>query len=171
MKAQALAVDRSVSGNVERTHAIITTLNRIAKNAIDVHQQRHRMFVSAFGLEDISTCDLISLLKYISRYDSGQKASQLELESARKDRSEDDVSEDNLFNHSLTSIMLKIASRAFGLSDPDGISALIKLASDHNAEHAERWIRKCLSDPEAGVLYTILSRDEDLMKLFVEKSQ
>ena len=111
---EALAVDRSVSGNVERTHAIITTLNRIAKNAIDVHQQRHRMFVSAFGLEDISTCDLISLLKYISRYDSGQKASQLELESARKDRSED-----NLVNHSLTSIMLKIA---FGLSDPDGIS-------------------------------------------------
>ena len=49
---EALALDRSVSGNVERTHAIITTLNRIAKNAIDVHQQRHRMFVGAFGLED-----------------------------------------------------------------------------------------------------------------------
>ena len=27
----------------------------------------------------------------------------------------------------------------------------------------------CLSEPEAGVLYTVLSRDEELMKLFIEK--
>lgn len=146
---EAFALDRSVSGNVERTHAIITTLNRIAKNAIEVHQHHYRMFVGAFGLEDTATCDLISLLKYTSRYDSSQKASKDELEFARKDKSDDENDRSNLGS--------------------DGINVLIKFAADRNAAHAERWIRKCLSEPEAGVLYTILSRDEELTKLFIEK--
>ena len=146
---EALALDRSVSGKVKRTHAIITTLNKIAKNAIAVHQQRHCMFVEAFGLEDTSTCDLISLLKYTSRYDSSKKASKDELESARKDKSDDDHDRSNLGS--------------------DGINVMIKFAADHNASHAERWIQKALSEPEAGVLYTILSRDKELMEQFVEK--
>ena len=103
--------------------------------------------VHSVGLEDTSTCDLISLLKYTSRYDSSHKASQDELESARKDKSDDE------HNRSIL----------------DRRDILIKFSADHNTAHAERWIRKCLSEPEAGVLYTILSRDEELMKLFVEK--
>ena len=52
---EAFALDRSVSGKVERTHAIITTLNKIAKNAVTVQQQRYciHMFVEAFGLESL----------------------------------------------------------------------------------------------------------------------
>ena len=38
------------------------------------------MFVGVFGLEDTTTCDLISLLKNTLEYDSSQKASQDELE-------------------------------------------------------------------------------------------
>ena len=144
---EALALDKPVSGKVKRTHAIITTLNKIAKNAVTLHQRRYciRMFVEAFGLEDTSTCDLISLLKYISKYDSSKKASEYELRSARKD-----------------------------IPDPydqglDGIGVMIKFACDHNAPHAARWIKKSLSEPEAGVLYTILSRDEELMEQFIKK--
>ena len=76
---EAFALDRSVSGNVERIHAIITTLNRIAKNAIAIRERHDRMFVGAFGLEDTTTCDLISLLKYTSEYDSSQKATKMNL--------------------------------------------------------------------------------------------
>lgn len=141
---EAFALDRSVRGNVKRTHAIITTLNRIAKNAIAVHQRRDCMFVEAFGMEDTSTCDLISLLKYNSRYDSSQKASRDKLESARKDKSDDN-------------------------DRSDGINTLIKFAADHNAAHAERWIKRSLSEPQAGVLYTILFRDEKLLTLFIDK--
>ena len=148
---EAFALDRSVSGKVKRTHAIITTLNKIAKNAIAVHQQSHRirMFAEAFGLEDTSTCDLISLLKYTSRYDPSKKATKDELESARKDKSDDDHDRSHLGSN--------------------GTNVMIKFAADRNAPHAERWIRKALSEPEAGVLYTILSRDEELTKQFVEQ--
>ena len=146
---EAFALDKSVTGRVERTHAIITTLNRIAKNAIAVHERRDRMFVGAFGLEDIPTCDLASLLKFISKYDSKQKANLEELESARKDKSDDDHDRSYLGS--------------------DGLNVLIRFATERNAAHAERWIRKSLSEPQAGVLYTILSRDEELTRLFIDK--
>ena len=149
---EAFALDKSVTGRVERTHAIITTLNRIAKNAIAVRERRDRMFVGAFGLEDISTCDLVSLLKFISEYDSKQKANMDELESARKDKSEDDQDRFNpAIDHS------------------DGLNTLIQFATERNAAHAERWIRKSLSEPQAGVLYTILSRDDELTQIFIDK--
>ena len=52
----------------------------------------------------------------------------------------------------------------------NGYDVLVKFAYEKNAAHAERWIRrKCLTEPEAGVLYTILSRDENLTKEFIEK--
>ena len=108
-----------------------------------------RMFVEAFGLEDTSTCDLISLLKYISRYDSSKKASEYEVEAARKDKL--------VYNH-------YPYDRC-----SDGISVMVKFADNHNAPHAARWIRKALSESEAGVLYTILSRDEELMEQFIKK--
>ena len=106
------------------------------------------MFVGAFGMNDTTTCDLISLLKYTSEYDSSQKATGYELASARKD---------NESHHS------NQAGRS------DGFNILIKFATAHGAAHAERWIQKSLSEPQAGVLYTILSRDKELMELFIEK--
>ena len=157
---EAFALDRSVSGNVERTHAIITTLNRIAKNAIAVRERHDRMFVGAFGLEDTTTCDLISLLKYTSEYDSSQRASQDELESARKDKSDDDDRYD---------WPGFIPGYDRSNRGSDGLNVLIKFAADEGAPHSERWIRKSLSEPEAGVLYTVLSRDKELVKLFIEK--
>ena len=52
----------------------------------------------------------------------------------------------------------------------DGYDVLVKFAKEKNAAHAERWIRrKCLTEPEAGVLYTILSRDKKLTKEFIKK--
>ena len=51
----------------------------------------------------------------------------------------------------------------------DGFDNLIKLATEHGAAHAGRWIRRSLSEPQAGVLYTYLSRDKELMELFIEK--
>ena len=162
---KAFALDRSVRGNVERTHAIITTLNRIAKNAIAVHDRHDRMFVGAFGLEDTSTCDLISLLKYTSEYDSSQKATADELESARKDKPDDD--NDRVYPE--IPRMPTNYGRFNQSRGSDGFNVLIKFAADHDAAHAERWIRKSLSEPQAGVLYTILSRDKELMQLFIEK--
>lgn len=156
---EAFALDRSVSGNVERTHAIVTTLNRIAKNAIAVRERRDRIFVGTFGLEDTTTCDLISLLKYTSEYDSSQKATEDELESARKDKPDDGNESDWGYPDFLRS----------NQSGSDGFNNLIKLATEHGAAHAERWIRKSLSEPQAGVLYTILSRDKELMELFIEQ--
>ena len=89
------------------------------------------------------------MLKYTSRYDSSKKASEYELEVARKDKS--------AYDHDPYD------------RDLDGISVMIKFAADQNAPHAERWIRRALSEPEAGVLYTILSRDKELMEQFIEK--
>ena len=52
----------------------------------------------------------------------------------------------------------------------DGYDVLVKFAGERNASHAERWIRrKCLTEPEAGVLYTILSRDKNLTQEFIIK--
>ena len=165
---EAFALDRSVSGNVERTHAIVTTLNRITKNAIAVRDRRDRIFVGAFGLEDITTCDLISLLKYTSEYDSSQKATEDELESARKDKSP-------MASYAVPNIPYITGRPGEYLyhlrynQSGDGFKILIKLATEHGAAHAKRWIRKSLSEPQAGVLYTILSRDKELVKDFIEK--
>ena len=69
---RAYAVDYGSSVdklNVERTHAILTTVLNIVKRETIHHEQEdsESIFVSAFGLrEPAVTCDLISLLEFIA---------------------------------------------------------------------------------------------------------
>ena len=46
---------------------------------------------------------------------------------------------------------------------------LIKLAKQHGAPHAERWIREYLSKVEASILYQQLLRDESLIPQLLQK--
>ena len=60
---KAFSLDRTVSGSVERTHTIITTLNGMVKKETSARDHRiDGIFVSAFGLRDVYTCDLVRLL-------------------------------------------------------------------------------------------------------------
>ena len=64
---EAYALDRSQRVNVERTHAILTTIVNIVHREV-VHHQRHDfIFAGAFGLEKSSnTCDLLYLLDCVN---------------------------------------------------------------------------------------------------------
>ena len=63
----AYALDRSRDANVERVHAIITTIINIVKREVIHHDRQASIFVSAFGLcRTTDTCDLISLLDCIA---------------------------------------------------------------------------------------------------------
>ena len=63
----AYALDRSSDVNVERIHAILTTVVNIVKREVVHHELRESIFACAFGLcGPTVTCDLISLLEYIA---------------------------------------------------------------------------------------------------------
>ena len=150
---EAFSLDRTVSGNVERTHAIITTLNGIVKKESVAHNHRNdHVFASAFGLKDVKTCDLLELINYSGTDQGGEFEGDYEgvnyymLNQVRKDK--EDPSYKNM----------------------TGDEVLIEFAKRNWAPHAERWIRKStLTEAEAGVLYTVLSRDEKLTKEFIDK--
>ena len=73
---KAFSLDRTVSGSVERTHTIITTLSGIVKKETVAHDRRHDcVFVSAFGLKDVGTCNLVQLLNY---YENSSHAAETE---------------------------------------------------------------------------------------------
>ena len=140
---EALTLDKTLSGSVERTHAIATTLNGIVKKEIGAHHDHERcdcIFVSAFGLKDVNTCDLVQLLKYQEMYTGSTDTIEL------KD--------------------LNFQGRPVYYS---GHYNLIALAKARNASHVERWIQRCLTEAEAGVLYTVLSRDQKLTEEFIKK--
>ena len=72
----AYIVDRSTDANVERTHAILSTIMNIVKREVVHHGQRKSIFACAFGLQrdPIVTCDLLSLLEYFAFPRSGYQA-------------------------------------------------------------------------------------------------
>lgn len=49
--------------NITRAQSIFTTIMNIVEREAKF-EQKHDVFVLAFGLEDIPTCDLLSLLEY-----------------------------------------------------------------------------------------------------------
>lgn len=156
------SLDRTVSGNVERTHAIITTLNGIVKRESETHDHERcdHVFVSAFGLKDVNTCDLIQLLEYEEK-GVHDRCDPSKLELVRKDSSY--LRCNNIFEK-LSFIW------SYGMRT--GYDNLSEFANEKNAPHVDRWVRKSLTEAEAGVLYTILSsRDDDdkLTQEFIEK--
>ena len=63
---KAYSVDTSYSVNVERTHAVLTTVANIVDQEVTRHKREESIFVAAFGLNKPSlTCDLLSLLEYL----------------------------------------------------------------------------------------------------------
>ena len=144
---ELLSLDRTVEDQVERTHAIISTLNKIVKKELHEHERFDCVFVSAFGLKDVNTCDLIQLLEYQEKLIG------------------DNTLRDHHDNHELKRVFEKDPFYRF----MNGHEVLIKFAKEKDAPHAERWIQKALKQEEAGVLYMILSRNEKLTKKFIEK--
>ena len=114
---KAYALDRSHTVDVERTHAIFTTVANIVKREVYHHDRQESIFVSAFGLEHQATCDLPSLL--------------------------------DIFD-----------------LDSSGHLKLIRLAEQHGAPYARKWIVKYLSNSESHFLYDALRHNEEwTMKL------
>ena len=110
---EALTLDKTLSGSVEQTHAIATTLNGIVKKEIGAHDHERCdcIFVSAFGLKDVNTCDLVQLLKYQETYTESTDTTEL------KD--------------------LNFQGQPVYCSGHDDLIALAKAS---NASHVERWI-------------------------------
>ena len=129
----AYALDKSHQVEVERTHAIFTTVTNIAKREVACHQRQESIFVSAFGLKHTPTCDLPSLLDDL-----------VELKNNRA----------SLARHRRT-CNLPVNSRA------SNIAALVELAKNNDAFHAERWIRHYISEFEARLLYPVLRSDAE----------
>ena len=82
----AYALDRSHQADVERIHAILTTLVSIVKREIAHHKRKESIFVGAFGLENsgVGTCDLLSLLEYFKDMQTGGHEGLLELATQHK---------------------------------------------------------------------------------------
>ncbi len=62
----AFALDSSKDASVERVHAIITTTLNIVKAEVNHHNRSDEIFVTAFGLNSVGTCNLIALLRLIA---------------------------------------------------------------------------------------------------------
>ena len=80
----AYDVDRSQRINVERTHAILTTVMNIVEKEVAGHKRQEKIFVGAFGLQRTvtETCDLLGLLDYVGdpKTDGHQLLSKLAAE-------------------------------------------------------------------------------------------
>ena len=168
---EGFSLDRTVSGEVERSHAIITTLNGIANKESVAHGHRQdHVFVSAFGLKDVKTCDLIHLLNYKGLRNDDDPAYEVNEEAnyyAKRSRANPRVYQNDMYTNKLNRVRKDKEDPSY--SYMTGHEVLIKFATKNNAPHAKRWIQKSLTEEEAGVLYTILSRDEKLTKEFIEK--
>ena len=80
----AYDLDRSRRVNVERTHAILTTVMNIVEKEVAHHKRQELIFVGAFGLDRTvtETCDLLDLLDYVGdpKVDGHQLLSKLAAE-------------------------------------------------------------------------------------------
>ena len=143
----AFALDRSKDASVERVHAIITTTLKIVKAEVNNHNRSDKIFVSAFGLNVRIACAKPSLLQ----------GCWLEIERV-----------DDVDTCDLIALLTLIAGpeKLRGLEPHD---ALIQLAIDHGAAHAERWIREYLNKEEARDLFKVLCFDEDLVLGMIQK--
>ena len=78
----AYSLDRSHDANVERTHAVLTSIMSIVKQEVIHHERKDSIFVSAFGLDHhAETCDLLRLLDFVtdSQIDGQQELIKLAL--------------------------------------------------------------------------------------------
>ena len=67
----AYSLDRSHDANVERTHAVLTSIMSIVKQEVIHHERKDSIFVSAFGLDHhAETCDLLRLLDFVADSDT-----------------------------------------------------------------------------------------------------
>ena len=75
----AYALDRSHRANVERTHAMLTTLVNIVKREVVRHNQQESIFALAFGVDfkDLTACDLLALLDFFPYEIKGSKLTAL----------------------------------------------------------------------------------------------
>ena len=139
------ALERSRrDANVERVHAIITTIINIVNREVTHYDRPESIFVSAFGLDtkNVNTCDLVALLDLIA----GR-------EDLRREKGEDKA-----WNE-----LADLISGPEDLRCQSGHEALIGLAKRENAPHAEQLIKKYLSESQARDLYKILCFDKSLM--------
>ena len=134
--------------SLNRIHAIYTILKSILDKKFEANNENDRVFVGAFGLKKVHTCDLLSLLQCVSKSITPRDCRGLqvyatveELKNAREDKI-------TIFNN--------------------GYNNLIKVAEGHRIYHAKKWIKLCLTELEAGVLCTLLSYAENLTRLFVK---
>lgn len=85
MKKTYYAIDESSQRvNVERTHAIITSVMNIVNKEVVRHNRKDQIFVSAFGTQGPhcfpATCDLLELLTYFpDDYSSSDKEKLIRL--------------------------------------------------------------------------------------------
>lgn len=141
----AYALDESHRTDVERTHAIFTSIVNIVKREVAHHERKESIFVSAFGTDigGAVTCDLLSLLDTNSN-NSGGKAERIDLD------------EENNLEGKAERIIL------------EGKAELIDLAKTHGASHAERWIKNYFTEFEAKMLYKALQSKRDLIPELIE---
>ena len=134
----AYSLDRSSDDEVERIHALLTTIMNIVKREVAHHDRREDIFASAFGLQGpAQTGDLILMLDYLAD---------------REIRRRNDGCVGLEIQHEIK----------------DGYKPLIGLAIQHEAPHAEKWIRNHLSEFEAEILYRGLRFDESMIPKLLE---
>ena len=139
----AYALDRSSDANVDRTHAIFTTVMNIVKREVVHHNRQDSIFVCAFGLCEPTETVLADLSPFAS-----------------------DAAETRVRETPVTCDLVSLLEYIAGPKDSrgkDGYEALIDLAKRHEAPHAEPWIKKHLSEPEAGILHKCLCYDTSLI--------
>ena len=143
----AYALDRSSDANVDRTHAVFTTIMNIVKREVVHHNRQDSIFVCAFGLETVSA-DPSSFSPFAS-----------------------DVAETRVRETPVTCDLVSLLEYIAGPKDSRGKGAyqgLIDLAKRHKAPHAEPWITKHLSELEARILHRCLCSDTSLIPKLIE---
>ena len=171
--------------DVKKSHAIVTTLNSIVNQEIMTYQRNESLFACSFGLNKSKcggsdTCDLIALLEdRLAFKEVKQKLSELLSEKKRiveqekqqmlqiEEQQKELRQEQNKCEGSLQRIEQHLLQKQ-QKRRIDGYTSLIQLAYDKGASHAADWIKTCLSEEEAGILYDVLYNDSQLTRELIK---
>ena len=165
--------------NITRAQSIFSTIMNIVDREVNF-QDNHDVFVLAFGLHDITTCDLLALLDYVQTLDlqtggNGHK-NLIQLSASNGVQNADEYIRDHItereaqglfkfFGENIDELRKIVEALNFLTldmeSDVHGQENLIRLLEDRGASYADKYIREHVTGREAQFLYKYYSQNKE----------
>ncbi|CAF3709580.1 unnamed protein product [Rotaria socialis] len=173
--------------DITRAQSIFTTIMNIVNREV-CFQDSYEVFVLAFGLLDVATCDLLTLLDYVQTLDLQRNGNGHEnllllltfikfLNAYQYIREHVTESEAQFlfkfYSENREKLRQILEQVFFSTADRklygNGQKALIDLLKSNRASIAEEYVREHMTEEEAGLLYKFYSKKPDILLEFVEE--